>query len=129
MNIFKIPRDQFILIIACLITLNYAVNLGVNWYFGYYAPEYICSLHELGLLFALIYYVQAIGYKFPYSFDRAFFIYVFNIFYVPYILVHQKKWFWGVVYTAFWLFLFFTSYWFTSIVDLVFGDTYYEWDE
>ena len=128
-QMFKIRKDKFILLGVFALAINQAVNAGVNSFYGYYSPDYLINCYSYVVLLAMLFYVQAIGHKFPYSFDRMMFFCAFYVFLVPYVLIRQKKFLWGLVHIVLWFVLLTIGFWSSLSVELLVGDTYHYWKE
>ncbi|PCK00519.1 MAG: hypothetical protein COA45_01690 [Zetaproteobacteria bacterium] len=116
---FKIPKDKFIIICAFIFAFNQGVNAGVNSYYGYYPPEHFSMAYAIIMFVLIISYVRAIGYEFPCSFDKAFFLYMFYIFLMPYIFIKKKGWVKGFALIILWYILITISPWVSLAVDLL----------
>lgn len=123
---FKIPKDKFIIVCACVFALIQGVNAGVNSYYGYYPPEHLGVVYFFIILVLMMFYVRAIGYEFQCSFDQAYFFYMFYIFLVPYVFIKEKKWTKGFALIILWFILITISFWASLIVELLFEAPMYE---
>jgi len=79
-----------------------ALNAGFSYYYYYYTNDQIDFLYSFIIFLLTIYYVHAIGFRLPGSFDYGFFFYSFYPILMPYALIKRKGWAKGIAFIVAW---------------------------